>query len=119
MCYILSPQILTGEFKMAMVRYYATELEHMTPNQKICSEGRFGLYRNLLKLFGELSFHELALRLLQYKEHNREPMIVEEELGYCLLRLVEEGLVGMKNVGPCKKECCSLDNVSTELEEAL
>ncbi len=103
---------------MASVRYYSVESETLTPNQKIVAEGgRMGIYRNLLKLFGELSFHQLAHRIVQYRESHNEQIPTEQELGFCLLRLVEEGLVGMKGVGPCVNSCCSLDNIEKEVED--
>jgi hypothetical protein len=93
------------------VKYYATKPGPVTVQQQIIADGRFGLVRNLLVLFGELDFHQLAYRLKQYKDSHGEDMLSEEELGYQLLRLVGEGLVGMKNVGPCREKCCALDNV--------
>lgn len=106
---------------MGRVKYYAIEPDELTSNQQICSEGRFGIYRNLLKLFGELSFHELAGRVYQYKNHYNEPMVTEEEMGFALLRLVEEGLVGMINPGQPQEyftepDSIDIDEISSDFE---
>lgn len=98
------------------VKYYAIEPKTLTSNQKIIVKGQFGLYRNILKTFKELTFHELARHVLNYKESHNEFMVKESELGFALLRLVEEGLVGMKGSNVCKNKCCSLDNVNIEFE---
>jgi len=61
----------------------------------LARDSEFGLWRNLL---GEdsLTLHQLAARIKKYVERYTEyEMPTENRLGFGLLRLVQEGLIGM------------------------
>lgn len=62
----------------------------------LATESRYGLWRNLL-LSDYLTIHQLAGRIKEYTEafDYEQKMPTESELGFALLRLVQEGLVGM------------------------
>lgn len=74
--------------------FYKIEVpeKHMTANQNVlANDSRFGTWRNCLH--GDyLSLHQLAGRIKNWLD---APMPTENELGFGLLRLVQEGLVGM------------------------
>lgn len=90
---------------MAKAKYYFIENDELTANQQIV-EDKFGIYRNMLRLFGKLSFYELAGRMAQYREHHNEFMPTDLEMSFALMRLLEEGLIGISNTGACENECC-------------
>ena len=75
----------------------------MTANQRILAEeSRFSLYRDLLE-DEKLTFHQLAGRIedyifIQSFEGSPHAMPTETELGYSLLRLVQEGLINMDTI---------------------
>ncbi len=77
-------------------KFYKIDIpeSQMNPNQRILSfDSRFGTWRNCL-MNDYLSLHELAGRIKNWLD---APMPTEHELGFGLLRLVQEGLVGMAN----------------------
>jgi len=62
----------------------------------LCRTSQYGLWRNLI---GDdyLTLHQIAGRIKHFVENNRTSyeMPTEKELGFGLLRLYEEGLIGM------------------------
>ncbi len=70
--------------------------KEMTSNQYVLSrESKFGIYRDFL--FEEtLSLHELAGNI----KFSKLKMPTEQELGFALLRLYQEGLIGMTTIPP-------------------
>ena len=69
--------------------------KEMTGTQRILvTESDFGLWRNLLSR-DSLTIHQLAGRIKKYSDRYGKKMPSEHELGHALLRLVQEGLVGM------------------------
>lgn len=80
--------------KVNRYRFYKIDVPEsaMNPNQRIlATDSRFGIWRNCL-MSDSLTLHELAGRMHNWLD---APMPTEHELGFGLLRLVQEGLVGM------------------------
>ena len=79
---------------MRMHKFYKIEIpdSQMNPNQRIlATDSRFGTWRNCL-MGDYLTIHELAGRVNNWLD---APMPSEHEFGFGLLRLVQEGLIGM------------------------